>query len=129
MRKDDYIIDTHEFKIPVYSDYIENKAIWCFAKENINDEDVFYIYHDIEKQSRYTRVSMNSSKYIYDENMMCLSKEDIRWLMDTLCSYHKEFRDKTVWEYMISSYSFESAVYNSINISENKKMPDYTKLK
>ena len=129
MNKNDNIIDSHEFKIPIYFDHIKNKSIWCFAKEYDNDEDVFYIYHDIKDQSEYTRISMNSAMYVYDENMKYLSIDDIEWMIKILLSPCIEVKDKNVWEYMIISYSFESAAYNGIILPQNKPMPDYTKLR
>ena len=131
MRKDDNFIDTHSFGRPIYYDEKINKSIWCFAKELESDEDYFYIYHGLIVDSIYTRVSMDRPSYIneFEEDMRKLTDDEKSWLINILSSQAKDFKyPVSNWERMVAIYKDECTAYG-INISEDKKMPDYTKLK
>lgn len=131
MRKDDNIIDTHSFGGVICYDEKINKAIWCFAKELENDDDYFYIYHGLTDDALYTRVSMNRPSYIggFEENMRKLTDNEKSWLINILSSQAKDFTyPVSNWERMLAMYKDECTAYG-INISEDKAMPDYTRLK
>lgn len=128
MRVDDYIIDSHRFGGPICFDEVVNKSIWCFAKESKDDNDYFYIYHDLTDDSMYTRISMNSSDYIYDDSMRKLTDDEKVWLVNIL-STKVNCLDGEIsnWEKMVNMYADECTAYG-INISRDIVMPDYTKL-